>query len=121
MKKTTKKKITKKKVAVKPVPVAKIRTVPEMLREAAETYEERNKTYGSTYKKHGGVVNALFPNGVMLADANAHNRFAIITMIVGKLTRYCQNFNNGGHEDSIHDLAVYAKMLQEIDVENNNA
>jgi len=95
------------------------KTVPEMLREAADTYEERNKVYGDTYKKHGTVMQSLFPDGVSLDCDDDHNRFGVLTMIVGKLTRYAQNFNKGGHYDSLHDLSVYATMLNELDAELN--
>ena len=90
----------------------------ERLKKAAETYKERNKVYGNTYKRHGGVAAALFPNGVALRTAEDHNRFAALTLIIGKLTRYATNFEKGGHADSIHDLGVYAFMLEELDDEN---
>lgn len=95
-------------------------SVPEMLRHAARTYEERNKVYGDTYKIHGYVINALFPAGIRLSGPMDHNRFAALTLIISKLTRYCQNFDKGGHADSLHDLAVYAMMLQELDNDKNN-
>jgi hypothetical protein len=94
------------------------KTVPEILREGADTYEERNKLYGDNYKRHGAVMRALFPNGVNLHFADAHNRFGLLTQIVAKLTRYCENYNNGGHQDSLHDLTVYAAMLAEVDAQS---
>jgi len=87
------------------------------LKKAAETYEERNKVYGDTYKRHGKVTAALFPNGVILKTTEDHNRFGVLTLVIGKLTRYCTNFEKGGHADSIHDLGVYAFMLEELDAE----
>jgi len=94
-----------------------MKTVPEMLREGADTYEERNKVYGDNYKRHGEVMHALFPEGVNLVTLEDHNRFGILTQMVAKLARYCQNWNVGGHEDSLHDLMVYTPMLQELDGE----
>lgn len=93
-------------------------TVAKGLEAAAKTYEDRNKVYGDTYKMHGDVVTALFPNGVNLQGVEDHNRFGVLTMMVGKLTRYAQNFENGGHEDSLHDLSVYSQMLKELDNES---
>lgn len=100
-----------------------------MLHEAADTYAERNKVYGDTYKKHGEVMKALFPDGIKFDTDDDHNRFGVLTMIVGKLTRYAQNFKpvhkEGflappvGHADSLHDLSVYAAMLNELDAEFN--
>jgi hypothetical protein len=36
-------------------------------------------------------------------------------LIIVKLTRYVINWNQGGHQDSIHDAMVYCAMLEEID------
>ena len=58
---------------------------------------------------------ALFPNGIVLKTPEDHNRFGVLTMIASKLNRYCNNFESGGHADSIHDLGVYAFMLEELD------
>lgn len=81
----------------------------------AATYSDRNKEYGDAYKRHGEVMAALFPNPIALENATDHNRFALLTMVVGKLVRYSSNFIAGGHEDSLHDMAVYAAMLSEMD------
>lgn len=94
---------------VKPV------TAPELLERGAATYRERNKTYGNSYKRHGEVMRALFPNGVKLETVADHNRFGVLTMIVSKLCRYTAAPR--GHLDSIHDTVVYAAMLEELDIE----
>lgn len=91
------------------------KTVPEMLRSGADTYEERNKMYGDNYKRHGSVMAILFPNGLKLETVEDHNRFGILTQKVAKLTRYCENFTRGGHADSLHDDMVYTAMLAELD------
>lgn len=93
------------------------KTVPEMLRAGADTYEERNKIYGDNYKRHGFVMSFLFPNGVTLDTIDKQNRFGVLTQMVAKMTRYCENFDRGGHEDSLHDLMVYTAMLAEVDAE----
>ena len=82
---------------------------------AAKTFEERNEVYGDTYKRHGDVSLALFPDGVTLETAEDQNRYACLNMIIGKLTRYATNFEEGGHQDSLHDISVYAAMLNELD------
>lgn len=84
---------------------------------AAETYKERNKQYGNSYKMHGKIISALFPDGIKLETVEDHNRYAIINTVVSKMNRYCNNFNKGGHQDSIHDLGVYSFMLEELDDE----
>lgn len=93
--------------------------VPEQLRKAAEIYEQRNALYVDNYKRFGLVLAALFPDGISIASAqdpvSAGNRLGVLIQILSKITRYCENFNTGGHADSLDDLAVYAMMLQELD------
>lgn len=94
-----------------------MKTVPEMLREAAATYEERNKLYGDNYKSFGIVMASLFPLGIRLLSVDDFNRFGVLVQVVSKLTRYAENFGRGGHDDSLLDLAVYSQMLRELDEE----
>lgn len=95
--------------------------VPEQLRKAAAIYEERNALYGDNYRRFGQVWVALFPDGISTTSSHDPvgdcNRLGILVQVVSKLTRYCQNFNAGGHIDSLDDLIVYAAMLQELDSE----
>ena len=94
-----------------------MKTVPEMLRDAAKIYEERNKMYGDNYKQFGRIMNAMFPRGILLHTPDEHNRFGIFVQMLSKMTRYSENFKKGGHKDSLDDLAVYTMMLQELDAE----
>jgi len=91
----------------------------DILRTAAKTFEERHAVYGDNYKLVGAVMSALFPDGIVLKTVDDHNRFHILLLEIVKLTRYVQNWNNGGHADSQLDLAVYAAMLNSIDYEIN--
>jgi hypothetical protein len=97
--------------------VSDAKTVPDLLQEALDTFKDRNTTYGSTYKNHGIIMRGLFPNGIELKSVEDHNRFALLVMIVSKLYRYSHNFSTGGHNDSIHDLGVYAFMMEQLDLE----
>jgi hypothetical protein len=94
-----------------------MKTVPEMLRDCAQTYEERNAIYGNNYKLFGHIMQSLFPYSVVLKTPEDHNRFGIFVQIVAKITRYAAQFHNGGHDDSLLDTSVYAQMLREIDAE----
>lgn len=87
----------------------------DYLREAAEIYEARNKVYGDNYKLVGKVMEGLFPDGVQLNSVDDYNRFHLLELAVVKLTRYCNNWDKGGHEDSLKDLSVYAMMILEVD------
>lgn len=90
------------------------RTVPELLRVAAATYEERSKTYGDNYKKFGAQMVAIFPNGLPPLDEDGWNQFGCWLMAMIKLHRYAENIGKGGHSDSAHDAMVYSGMLEEL-------
>jgi hypothetical protein len=92
--------------------------VPTSLREAAQVFEQRNEMYGDNYKKFGAIMNDIFPDGFTIDNPQDWNRFGILIQVVSKLTRYAENFNRGGHDDSLVDLSVYAHMLRELDTGN---
>ena len=94
------------------------KTPIECMEDALETFRERNKVYGDNYHRHGKVMTALFPSGVNLKTEKEWNRFGIVNMIVAKMTRYAENWPKS-HEDSVHDLGVYAFMLQSLDTEDD--
>lgn len=96
------------------------KTVPSMLREAAETYEERNKLYGGNYKRFGDMMVSLFPKGVAIKTQEDWNRIGILIPIASKLGRYAEQFSNGGHDDSLLDISVYANMLRELDLDKKD-
>lgn len=89
--------------------------VTDALKEAADLFEERDEKYGSSYKKHGRVMRAFFPQGLELSTENEFGRFAIFNMLAGKLGRYANNFEDCGHKDSLDDISVYAQMLNDLD------
>jgi hypothetical protein len=94
-----------------------VKTVPEMLRDAAAIYEQRNAIYKDNYKRFGDIFVQLMPEGVTLQTPDDFNRFSLLVQVVAKMTRYGQNFVAGGHVDSLDDMVVYGMMLQEVDGE----
>lgn len=88
--------------------------VPAILTESAQTYYERNSMYGDNYKLFGEMMMKMFPDGLVLKTPDDFNRFNMFTQCVGKMTRYAQMFDKGGHQDSAHDACVYSAMLQEV-------
>lgn len=86
----------------------------ELLEAAAATWRQRNALYGDNYKRFGAVMVALFPNGLTLDTVDDFNRLGVFVQCVSKLSRYAENISRGGHQDSAHDLAVYAAMLEEL-------
>jgi len=93
----------------------KHKTPADFLKEAAMVFENKNKEYGDSYKSFGKIMMAYFPNGVELKTEKDFTRFAMINIMIAKTDRYCKNFINGGHKDSLVDLSIYSTMLQEID------
>ena len=92
--------------------------VGQQLIDKAELFDKKNMEYGSTYLKAGQIYEAIFPDGICLNSAQDFGRFAIFVLMMTKVNRYAQNFEKGGHEDSLDDLSVYAMMLKEIDNES---
>ena len=81
----------------------------------ARTFQQRNKLYGNNYQRFGAALLALFPDGcipIIVNEADA-NRLNLIINCLCKLQRYAHQFHQGGHQDSAHDLMVYAAMLEE--------
>ena len=98
--------------------------VADSLRESAQTYEQRNKVYGDSYKGFGAVMKALFPSGISTPygldmTSDDWSRLGVLVQMVGKMHRYCANFSRGGHDDSLLDLITYTAMLRELDSEKN--
>lgn len=96
----------------------------QILTDAVETARQRRATYkaarredGKGHWKHGHVMKALFPNGIPLNTPDDFTRLTTFNMMVAKLVRYADNWEEGGHQDSVHDLGVYSFLLEEIDEE----
>ena len=83
----------------------------------AKLFERNNAFYKSNIDMHRDLMLALFPDGVVLKTSDDHKRMQIFSLIIVKLSRYAKNWVEGGHEDSLEDLAVYAAMLQQVDSE----
>lgn len=96
-------------------PGSVIQTVPEILEAGAATYRERNKVYGDNYKHFGQAILSAFGGAIpRIETAEEANRLGVVVQCIGKMTRYCQSFKDGGHLDSAHDAVVYSAMLQEL-------
>lgn len=87
----------------------------EILEEALEVMSQRESQYSSNYLNAGVIRKAFFPDGVELKTEEDFLRFAMISHVIGKISRYCINFNNGGHGDSLVDGINYSAMLKSID------
>lgn len=85
---------------------------PDILQEMADTFRERNKTYGSNYKVVGKVMKELFPNGIHLKTDHDFLVWHLFELMIVKITRF--SFSQLTHKDSIHDAAVYAAMVENV-------
>jgi len=90
-------------------------SIGEILNQCADIKAERREIYGSAHITHGSILTSLFPDGLPLANPENMVRFGLINAIVGKLNRYVQNFDKGGHEDSTIDMINFCAMLIEYD------
>jgi hypothetical protein len=90
-------------------------TVPDALIALAELYRERSAVYGESYNVFGRVFAALFPAGLEIRTVDDANRAALLFHVVDKLVRYANNFERGGHGDSLDDASVYCQMLRDYD------
>lgn len=110
-----------------------------ILRQATEIFEKRNAVYKDSTGGAGEILSILQRYGNMrLETPDDFRRHHILSLIVVKLVRYCNNWNEWvmdiaggggesnivqvkqvGHQDSIHDLLVYAAILESIDQEIN--
>lgn len=87
----------------------------EYLINAARMYADKSKVYGNNYLQFGKIMSAMFPNGLTVRTEDEWNRLHLLIMGMVKKTRYANNFNKGGHEDSIIDDIVYLAMLHQVD------
>jgi hypothetical protein len=93
------------------LPPSKPPAVPEILREMATTFEERNRVYGSNYRMVGPMMKVLFPDGVPPQVLHS-DQFHLFELKLVKLSRFA--ISNLTHLDSIHDDAVYSAMIESI-------
>lgn len=105
-------------MALQKVEAIKSVTAADILQRAADTFRDRNAVYKDNAGKVGQVMAVLFPEGVTLKTEADHKFYHLFELLIVKLTR----FTNSGlhHEDSIHDLMVYAAMLEAIGVDSHN-
>jgi hypothetical protein len=88
------------------------RTAADVLTDAAAIFRERNSSYKDNAVLVGAVMKALFPNGVVIHSAADHHFYHLFELMIVKLTRFVKS--DLKHKDSIHDLAVYAAMLEPL-------
>jgi hypothetical protein len=96
------------------------KSADDILTESAETYKKRNAEYGDNFLNVGPTMAGLFPEGVTLRNAQDFIRWHLFELIVIKATRYANNFDKGGHLDSIRDMSVYSAMVEAVDASRSD-
>lgn len=86
--------------------------VPELLEQMAKTFRERNAIYGDNWNMVGRMMVVMFPHGVQLRTTEDYDLWHLFELMIVKLSRYA--VSGLAHKDSLHDLAVYAAMVEGI-------
>lgn len=89
------------------------------LDKARATFKARNAAYSQGqdfgFEKHAAMLMALFPEGLTIKDTKQMARFILFVMVTVKVARYAEHMPTQGHEDSAHDLGVYALLMEAYD------
>jgi len=88
------------------------KTVPEILESMAQTYRDRSKVHGESFRRVGPALAAMFPDGITLKTEQDFCQFHLLDWIVGKMCRFSATGMN--HADSIHDIGAYAAMSEKV-------
>lgn len=89
------------------------KSVSEILKDAAELFEFKNKSYADAYKRQPKILFSLLGE-ITLKTEDDYARFLRVTSVITKLNRFCTSFEEKGHLDSARDLVVFSAMLQEL-------
>lgn len=90
--------------------------VADELVSKAKLFAQRAALYGNNYVRFGPIMAQLMATQKLdPASEKDMARFGVFVQVVSKITRYAENFNRGGHDDSLDDIAVYAMMLKALD------
>jgi len=84
----------------------KINPVADILENMAATFRERSAVYGDNLLMVEPIMKIMFPAGVPEFNTQMH----LLELLLMKLTRYA--VSGLTHTDSIHDIGVYAAMLE---------
>jgi hypothetical protein len=86
--------------------------VPEILEGMAKTFRDRNAVYGDNWRMVGQLMAVMFPNGVVLKDAQDYDVWHLFELQIVKLSRFA--ISGRTHIDSQHDMSVYGAMIEAI-------
>lgn len=88
-----------------------------ILSQSHDVYKDRSAIYKDNFRSVGRVMVALFPEGrPPLVTAEDYDRWHIFELLIIKLTRYANNYDQP-HEDSLLDQLPYLGILGALDQE----
>lgn len=88
-----------------------------ILSQSHDVYKDRSAVYKDNFRSVGRVMVALFPEGrPPLIEAADYDRWHIFELLIVKLTRYANNYDQP-HEDSLLDQLPYLGILGALDQE----
>lgn len=88
-----------------------------ILSQSHDVYKDRSAVYKDNFRSVGRVMVALFPEGrPPLVTAEDYDRWHIFELLIVKLTRYANNYDQP-HEDSLLDQLPYLGILGALDQE----
>jgi len=97
---------------------SRAKTPDELLADMAVTFRARNSRYVNNYQLVGKVMHVLHgyaaprPASELVGTEEQFNVWHLYELLIVKLTRFA---NSGlAHRDSIHDIAVYAAMIESL-------
>jgi hypothetical protein len=89
----------------------RVKSVSDVLVNMARTFRKRNKLYGQNYLMVHKIIGILWPRGVPSALVTCP-QWHLFELIIVKVSRLA--VSNISHIDSVHDMAVYAAMIESI-------
>lgn len=108
--------LMEQELAEVPLPEEEPPFVARELEAKAKLFTERHAVYGANYFRFGPIMALILETQTIDAKSSSDMaRLGVLVQLVGKITRYGENFNRGGHDDSLDDIAVYSMMLKELD------
>ncbi len=108
--------LMEQELAEVPLPEEEQPFVARELEAKAKLFTERHAVYGDNYFRFGPIMSLILETQTLdVKSASDMARLGVLVQIVSKITRYGENFNRGGHDDSLDDIAVYAMMLKCLD------
>ena len=100
--------------------------VAQRLRSRAALFKHKNRDYGEAYLRVGEILNALFPEGLLIKGEQKFSELGLLVRMLDKMFKGANlRFKNGRQaakdgktSDTLDDLGIYSLMWADL-VEHN--